>query len=410
MKDMIAAVNRLRGVARSDLAGAVGDVVVILGSSRSGSSLLKKVLAGHPDLASLDGEIDPLLALTGNGFGFSADSDAIGALRNAEALADNIFDELSLPSASCASLELLKRRWEKRCLLQFPALFTEEEGHAGLLRALEQGLAGGPDGGDERQWQARVLAGVFRAAPWRIDYYDGSAPAAGGPSFGASLKIEEPPFVLPQHYRRPYAAADAGRKMLLFKAPADAYRIGMYEQLFPRARIHYLHLSRGYAQSVNGLMDGWLSPQGFFAHDLRRHGVRLAIPGYSDKVPFGAHWWKFDLPPNWRDFTSMPLERVCLNQWLSAHRAILDSGVTALRLSFEEFMAAPAACLARVTKHLGLAPLAAPAALPVTMATDAPAPMRWKKREALLLELGERREVRAMMAALGHPMRPEAWR
>ncbi|MDC8756106.1 hypothetical protein [Janthinobacterium fluminis] len=411
MNELIAAVNRIRNVRHSSLGTQVRHVVVILGNSRSGSSLLKSVLAAHPDLASLDGEIDPLLALTGNGFGYNADSDAIGALANPGAVADNVFDELSLPAAGCPSLEAQKKRWENRLLLQFPALFSAAAGHGSMLRAIEQALDDAEAGAvrDEGRVQAGVLARVYREQPWRLEYYDGRR-AGGGAGFDESLKIEEPPFVLPRLYRRPFGARDAQDKMLLFKAPSDVYRIGMYEQIFPHARIHYLHLSRGYAQSVNGLMDGWLSPVGFFSHDMGRRGQQLAIGGYSDVVPFGKHWWKFDLPPNWRDFTAAALHEVCLNQWLSAHRAVLASGVAALRLSFEDFLAAPGAFLDSITAHLGIAPMAPPAALPVLMATDTPRPMRWKKREALMLALGERPEVRAMMASLGYAMQPAGWR
>ncbi|MEC5159293.1 hypothetical protein ACFDR9_000825 [Janthinobacterium sp. CG_23.3] len=412
MSELIDAVNRLRGVRRSPLAPLVRTVVVILGNSRSGSSLLKEVLAGHPDIASLDGEIEPLLALTGNGFGYNADSDALDALANPAAVADNIFDELGVPQPHAAPAAALQRRWVNRCLLQFPALFAEPAGHRRLTAAIGRALAdAAADGvGDEQRLQRSVLAEVYRDAPWRLNYYDDGGAGGGGPCFDEAAKIEEPPFVVPRHQQRPFTAHDAQNKIVLFKAPSDVYRIGIYQQLFPHARVHYLHLSRGYAQSVNGLMDGWLSPVGFFSHDLRRVGQRLAIGGYSELTPFGRRWWKFDLPPNWREFTEATLEQVCLNQWLSAHRAVLASGVAALRISFEQFLASPGAQLNRITDHLGARPMAPPPALRVMMATDAPRPMRWKKRQQLMLELGERRDVRAMMATLGYAMKPEGWR
>lgn len=414
MNPLIDAVNRLRNVPRTQLAGSVKRVLVILGNSRSGSSLLKTMLANHPRMASMDGEIDPLLALTGNGFGHNAasDSDAIGVLSNPARLADNIFDELGLPCAAAASPAWLRGKWEKRCLLQFPALFADGEGHRRLLHALDLGLAqidaGAP--ADAHALRQSMLATLFCDTPWRIHYYDGNAARGPARCFDEAAKIEEPPFVLPRHDRRPCSALDLERSVLLFKAPSDAYRIGMYEQLFPNARIDYLHLSRGYAQSVNGLMDGWLSPLGFFAHDLGRAGLELDIQGYSDTTPFGKRWWKFDLPPNWRQFTGASLDEVCLNQWMSAQRAILDSGVAALRVRFEDFLAQPAAEMARITDHLDLPALALPEALPVLMATDTPRPLRWHKRQELLLTLGERRDVRALMDALGYRMQPGLWR
>ncbi|MBJ7312751.1 hypothetical protein ACFOLJ_05860 [Rugamonas sp. CCM 8940] len=413
MNQVLAAVNRLRQVDQVAWRAEVREVAVILTSSRSGSTLLKSVLAEHPRIASLDGEIEPYLVLTENGFGHGADCDAVTAVRHVERLADHVFGDLSLPCAEAPPAAWQRRRWANRLLLQFPAFFADSVRHRRMLEALEQALAqSGPwpadPGGALRQ--ALILQAVFVQAPWRRRYYDGHAGAAGAEYFDEPYKIEEPPFVLPRHGRRPFALADAADKLLLFKAPSDAYRIGMYEQLFPRARVRYVHLSRGYAQSVNGLMDGWLSPLGFFSHDMARAGVALDIAGYSDQRPFGRRWWKFDLPPGWRALRGAPLAEVCLRQWLAAHQAILGSGVAALRVRFEDFMTAPAATLAGITDFLGLEAVALPVRLPLSMATEAPAPGRWRKREQAMLALGERAEVAAMMAALDYSMDAGDWR
>jgi len=250
---------------------------------------------------------------------------------------------------------------------------------------------------------------VFSDEPWRINFYDGHAGPGAPRHFDEPLKIEEPPFVVPMLRRRPFTADDAGDAVLLFKSPSDAYRIGMYEQLFPNAEVTYIHLTRGFAQSVNGLMDGWLYPLGFFSHDLSQVGCQLAIRGYSDQRAFGRKWWKFDLPRNWRQFTRARLEEVCLNQWYCVHEAILRRAVRTLRVSFEEFIAGPAAVLARITDQLGLAPLAAPIPLPVTMATEPPRARRWHKRGRMLVELGRRAHVREMMGVLGYRMDPDTW-
>lgn len=412
MNQVLAAVNRLRQVEPVAWRAEVREVAVILTSSRSGSTLLKSVLAEHPRIASLDGEIEPYLVLSENGFGHGADSDALAELRNPERLADHVFDDLSLPGAEPAPPDWLRRRWANRLLLQFPAYFADSLRHRRMQDALEQALAQAgpwPADPDGALRQALVLQAVFAQAPWRRRYYDGHAGSVGTQYFDEPYKIEEPPFVLPRHGRRPFALADAADKVLLFKAPSDAYRIGMYEQLFPNAEVTYIHLTRGFAQSVNGLMDGWLYPRGFFSHDLSKIGCELAIEGYSDTVPFGRKWWKFDLPRNWRKFTRAKLEEVCLNQWYSIHEAILQSGVCTLRVSFEDFIANPAAVLGRITDHLGLPAMALPGALPVKMATEPPGLRRWHKRGPLLLDLGRRAEVREMMDRLGYPMDPDRW-
>lgn len=412
MDSSLQLIKSRRDVPRSGLNRLVRRVVVILSGSRGGSSLFKEVLARHPCIASLDGELEPLLALSGNGFNQSSDSDALEQVVNAEELTSGILDEISFASTELLHTDRLLRKWRNRLPLQFPQHFLDPGAYARLQRTLEACLSQ-IDQGDRRSeadLQRLMLCAVFNDEPWRIGFYDGhTAQDLGNGFFDDPLKIEEPPFVVPTLRRRPLAPVDVQDAVLLFKSPSDAYRIGMYEQLFPKAEVTYIHLTRGFVQSVNGLMDGWLYPLGFFSHDMSRVGCELAIPGYSDVVPFGRKWWKFDLPPNWRRFTGSRLEDVCANQWCSVHEAILRSGVCGLRVSFEDFVAAPAPTLARVAAHLGLPPMVLPGAFPVRMATEPPRSRRWQKRGPLLLDLSRRPEVREMMGLLGYSMEPDAW-
>ncbi|WP_245936807.1 sulfotransferase [Undibacterium pigrum] len=409
--NIIDTVNDLRQIAHTDIASQVKHVAVILTAPRSGSSLLKSVLSVHPDIASLDGEMEPFLALSRNGFGNNADSDAFKQLNNRDVLLDNIFDDMTLPAGGNPEYDYLKNRWRKRLLLQFPALFSEAGVYAQLLQDLdaifdqakEQQIQG------EAMLQDLILAKVFKSQTWRLDYYDGKKNPLANHCFNESMKLEEPPFVLPRHYRRQFRSCDAEEKTLLFKTPPDVYRLGIYEQLFPNAQIRYLHLTRGYAQSVNGLMDGWLSPVAFFSRDMENAGVNLSIKGYSNLAGFGKRWWKFDLPPNWKDYTNASLEEVCLNQWLSAHQAIFASGVGALSVSFEDFLSKPAAVIKQITSYLGLREMPGLPAFPVTMATEAPRIRRWQKREESLMRLGERVDVKKMMGELAYEMNPDTW-
>ncbi|BBB60830.1 hypothetical protein UNDKW_2557 [Undibacterium sp. KW1] len=411
MMDVIDAVNDLRRVTHTDLAARVKNVAVILTSPRSGSSLLKSVLSSHPEIASLDGEMEPFLALTRNGFSFNAGSDALKSIDNQGVLLDNIFDDMTLPAGGESDYLFLKDRWRKRLLLQFPALFSEDRAHEQLIHDLDAvfRLAGEKKIQSEAMLQDLVLSRVFKSEIWRLDYYDGKKNPAASHSFNEPFKLEEPPFVVPRQHRRQLEPDDVEQKILLFKTPPDVYRIGMYEQLFPNARIRYLHLTRGYAQSVNGLMDGWLSPVAFFSHDLERIGLNLSIRGYSDTVSFGKRWWKFDLPPNWQEYLNTNLEEVCLNQWLSAHQAIIDSRVTSLSVSFEEFLSDPAGIIQKITSYLGLPEMRSLPVFPVTMATEAPKIRRWHKRETDLLRMGKRKDVQMMMDSLAYSMNPETW-
>ncbi|MEO6278011.1 hypothetical protein [Roseateles sp.] len=411
MDSFLLTIKSRRDVPHSDLDLLVRRVVVILSGSRGGSSLFKETLALHPRIASLDGELDPLLALSGNGFNQNSDSDCIEKVANAAELASCILDEISFASPQILDTQLLLRKWRNRLPLQFPSHFLDDGTYGRLQQSLEAALSQF-DRGDRRSeaaLQGLILSTVFSDEPWRLSYYDGSSAPATGRYFDEPLKIEEPPFVVPALRRRPLGLADVRDAVLLFKSPSDAYRIGMYEQLFPNAEVTYIHLTRGFAQSVNGLMDGWLYPLGFFSHDLSKINVELAIQGYSDTVPFGRKWWKFDLPRNWRKFTHAKLEEVCLNQWYSTHKAILQSGACSLSVSFEDFIASPAVTLRRITDHLGLPAMALPGALPVKMATEPPSSRRWRKRGPLFLNLSRRPEVRELMDQLGYPMDPDTW-
>jgi len=411
MDSSLLTIKLRRAVPRTKLHLMVRRVVVILSSSRGGSSLFKAALALHPRIASLDGELDPLLALSGNGFNQNSDSDCIERVANAAELTSSIMDEISFASAEFLDTTLLLRKWKNRLALQFPLHFLDADAYRRLEQSLEAALSLLEHGNrrTDAELQSQILSAVFSDEPWRISYYDGNAAPGANLHFDEPLKIEEPPFVVPTLRCRPFALADARDSLLLFKSPSDAYRIGMYERLFPNAEVTYIHLTRGFAQSVNGLMDGWLYPLGFFSHDLSKIGCELAIQGYSDRVSFGRKWWKFDLPCNWRRFTQARLEEVCLNQWYSVHEAILQRSVCALRVSFEDFVASPAAMLRRITDHLGLPAMAPPGGLPIKMATEPPRSKRWHKRGPMLMDLSRRPEVREMMGLLGYSMDSDTW-
>ena len=203
----------------------------------------------------------------------------------------------------------------------------------------------------------------------------------------------------------------------MIKTPSNAYRLPFFDALLPGFRV--IHLVRNPAAAVNGLVDGWLHP-GFHAHpaaDANGTG-RLRVGGYSDRVPGGDRWWKFDMPPGWEALVERPLEEVAAWQWASAHRTVLEwqaahPGRDVLRVRFEDFLREPVATMGRVLSWMGVdmhpaleaALLDGPAP---RMATARPRPRRWLGRREALAPVLALPHVREVADALGYTDE-EAW-
>jgi hypothetical protein len=397
-KEIIARLNSLRRVEPTgDLNKKVKRVAVILTGSRSGSSLMKTVVSRSNDVAYLSGEEEPFFILSGNGFPWSSDSDGFNTLKNKQQLLDNLFDDLGI-NDKVFNLSKTLHDWRNRILLQFPDVSDDVIDYM-LPKYVSKFYTEGTDYTEATQ---KLLFTLFKEHAGLYDVCDGKYDF-----MNQKFKIEEPPFVIPPQRRR-FTEADIEDKVLVFKTPQDCYRVGIFEQLFPNADIKYIHLTRGFAQTINGLMDGWLSDTGFFAHDVSIINEELNIKGYSDVKPFGNKWWKFDLPPNWKDYKDAPLHEVCLNQWYSAHTHILNSGKQFLHIKFEDFLTDPTATVAKITDYLGINPINVDN-IPVVMATEKPEQFRWLKRSALINELSQRSEVKELMEALTYKMEPELW-
>jgi hypothetical protein len=395
---IIKRVNHLRSIEDSgDLNKKIKRVAVILTGSRSGSSLMKTVVSRSNDVAYLSGEEEPFYILSGNGFPWSSDSDGFNTIKNKQHLLDNIFDDLGINDKVFNYRKTLND-WRNRILLQFPDV-DETLINFQLPKYVYNYYSQESDYTEASQKLAFTL---FKEKSGLYDMCEGSYDF-----MSQQYKIEEPPFVNPPQ-RRSFTKEDIEDKVLVFKTPQDCYRIGIFEQLFPNADIKYIHLTRGFAQTLNGLMDGWLSDTGFFAHDMSIIKEKLNIEGYTDVKSYGDRWWKFDLPPNWKDYKDAPLHEVCLNQWYSAHTHILNSGKQCLHVKFEDFLTNPSETANRITEYLGINPINVDN-IPVVMATHKPEQHRWLKRSALIHELSERSHVKELMSQLNYKMEPELW-
>lgn len=380
----------------------VKKVAVIVSPSRSGSTLLKTVLSKHPDIITLDGEEEPYYKLAGNGYPFD-DSDGFKELRNKEMILEYMLNEAGLHSEERMSIIDIMHNWLYRLPLQFPSGVSGELPMSEMVDRVEEAYSGY----SVDQYTERSIMFLKRfMSSYEAGLYDDSPDKQ---AFFNKRKFEEPPFIIPRN-KRSALPGDFENKTLLLKTPQNAYRLDIFKELFPNADIKFIHLTRGFAQTVNGLMDGWLDDRGFFAHDVSMTGVDLNIDGYSDVAPFGKQWWKFDMPPNWLEFINKPLDEVCLNQWLSANQHILDSDLDTLRVKFEIFMESKESVADVILNYLGISTGLSIDELPKVMTTDKPRAYRWRKRSEVIKKLATRADVINMMNKLNYSMEESTWK
>lgn len=367
-------------------------VTVILSASRSGSSLVFQALTDSNQVVAPAGEHEPWLLLSHNKFPYTA-SDATAGLHNREQLLTLLRNDLLVREAQVDGDELLEL-WRNR-------LVTQQD--PGALAALDR---------LQHQYRGRL---IDRAGAQELEDAINAArtePWLGEP--GAYIPVENPPYIS-QPLARRATLAELESLPVVFKSPSDAYRPGFYEDLFPSATITYVHLTRGFAQTVNGLMDGWTRNEaGFTSNPVGRFGHPLNIEGYSQSFAT-RNYWCFDLFPDWQQFRSAALLEVCTQQWLQAHEHIIRNHPHAPRIQFEDFYLQREAFMGRLheltgidTSHYGWDRL--------IMSTEKPAQYRWKKRQDLFDDasgiLGDAvyQRVVALQQQLGYSMDETTWR
>jgi hypothetical protein len=401
-------------------------MVVIVASSRGGSSLLFHLLRNSGAFVCLDGEHTHLYKIFSMGLPDwpNAHDGDIGADADIDGFVTALLAEVTAPRAPAQPvMEEYAGQVACRLVQQWPALAGQiDELERLVRRRLSDAWVAGA-AFDHEDFLLRLLAELRRQGQ-RVDprYYDVSPAAlarhfpelspAGGPPPGAVGTIEEPPFVVP--VPAPLATArHLEDRPLLLKASVDAYRIEVLTKLIPDADVRFIHLVRNPAAAINGLYDGW-QDRGFFSHRLTGRAV-LDIAGYSERA-WGADWWNFDLPPQWTDVVRRPLAEVCAFQWYTAQRSILDSLAACpapqLRVRAEDLVsgaARRARAIEEVLRFCQVEPSpAADRSDRVLMATVPPRPGRWRDRSALLAPVLAQPGIRDVASRLGYSALPDA--
>lgn len=373
-------------------------IVVILGSSRSGSSLLFQALSGTGSFWAPPGEETPIFRTSGLGWVESSkESDVLSSILPEPAkdqIRQALFCELSKPAPGPVEPgpEFLDQ-CVRRLLWQWP----DEDFRLSDLVALAR---------QYEQWP-----NLIQRLGLEEGYYDlpGFKSNRRSPLPLPEWFIEEPPFVSPRPGLKP-APHHLKHHPVLLKTSTHAYRIPLLKTLFPKSKIHWIVLTRNPAASINGLMDGWLS-NAFHSHNLS--GVaRLNIDGYTSVAPQSDMWWKFDLPPGWIDYVDRPLADVCAFQWLSAYSHIMSQMQTAsdpvLMVKHEDLVNPKTSqeALQRVLNFAGVTPELETDLLtsrPI-MASEAPAPARWLRRQDEISPLLQDPLIRPVAERLGYDL------
>ena len=374
-------------------------LLVLLSASRSGSSLLFRFLAQTGGFVSPIGEETPFYRLNGIGSVRSFDdSDLLGpqgvTTAQRDRLVSGILSDLGESGGFSNSefpVEDYALDCTQRLMIQWPSIDFDpdrlyESARSLILETVRKPLAFQA----EKFWSVWITSLTRDGFAVDLGWYDLSAPQA--PARIPAQFLEEPPFIVPLPRRR-MSSEILRQRTVVLKSSSNCYRVALLKTLFPDAEIQFVLLRRNPAAGINGLMDGWTSPR-FQSHDLS-HLTELRIRGYSSEERAGSRaWWKFDLPPGWKQRTACSLEEVCAFQWSSANRRILDEN--GLVVHYENLLA--------YSKH-DKASVRWPDSLPVVMGVHPPREKKWLERRDQILPIIQNSEVTELAARMGYDVR-----
>jgi hypothetical protein len=376
---------------------AVENVIVVLCASRSGSSLIFKALSSTGEVAAPAGEHEAWLSLTENKYPFIDSDDTNGFVHQKEQLLRLIRNDLLVRDAAANGEALRQQLWNR-------LVIRRQDDDPGFHRTLSLlPKAGEFDAAKWAQVNSEISQVVPKPQPTRIEDFPDR-------SFG--IPLENPPLItIP--VARLATDQELGEKTLLFKSPSDVYRPGFYEELFPNASIAYVHLTRGFVQTTNGLMDGWQQNEIDFISNPVGITKPLQIEDYSI-TDMTRTYWCFDLFKDWEDFTNRPLLEVCTQQWLAAHRSAIERFTPTQQLTFEHFYSDPDGFYKELTELTGVDTTKYDWSRSV-MSTETPSAYRWLKRGTIFKNLGQNlpgallKEVVELQSELGYSMEEETW-
>ena len=172
--------------------------------------------------------------------------------------------------------------------------------------------------------------------------------------FADTVQTETAPFTLPP-IDATYASDTTGSVRMVDKDTGHCWRLPELSTAFPDAQ--FLFVVRDPVEAVRSLVAGWRHPTWFFTY---RMDVDLQIGGYSDVRPWGRRWWNFNLFPGHESLLDAPLAALCTEQWAAAMRPVVEHGLPlveqgrAMFTNYEQIVADPARVLGEVAHFTGV--------------------------------------------------------
>lgn len=385
------------GESGNDWNKLVRNVIVVLSASRSGSSLIYNALCSTGEVVAPAGEHEPWLTLSENKYPFKQSDALSNDIDNQPRLLRLMRNDLLVRSGRETAQSTLPHLSNRLIIRR-----TDDDARAA---AVLDGIREQEEVDSEYWERVIVTLGETAMKPMPVGVSQFINPEY-------SLPVENPPLI-DQPLSHIASDDELSAKTLLFKSPSDVYRSGMYEQLFPNATIRYIHLSRGFVQTTNGLMDGWQKDDTDFISNPVGIPNPLNIQDYSI-TDLTKSYWCFDLFPGWEKHTDSTLLEVCADQWLNAHIHALENFDSSGRVSFEQFYTDPAKFYTLLSDLTDIDTTNYNWSKNI-MSTETPSQYRWKKRETTFRNLsrflpGETlRRVREVQGELGYTMEEETW-
>jgi len=328
--------------------------VFVVGSPRSGTTLLQNVLCRDPSVYRLGRESRFLWHRLGA-------QEVTGRFPGRESVAQAYLSELFLEGRPWTRAE--ERRWALRCASQGTPVQYLDLPHDLLEELVE--------------------------------------PGSEGP-FAGTEQAETAPFTLPPQDAT-YATETVGEVRMVDKDTGHCWRLPHLAAEFPDAS--FVFVVRDPLAAVRSLVAGWRHPTWFFTY---RMAEELRIGGYSDHAPWGRRWWNFNLFPGYADFLDAPIERLCTEQWAAAIRPMVEHGAPLVAegrgmfVSFEALVAQPMSVLTQIAEFAGLdAAEVTAGGLGKTYMSMVPS--TWDPRDSGLLEIAgqARAELQPIVHLLG---------